>query len=404
MRVIIVGPPSHFPIGLKEFRAAYPDAEIILYHPQYEDLSKWVYGDLLLSLISDYGIVVVPSAYTNKDQCDHLIHVGVDWPWSEGSVNLRKYIKSDTRAPQVDVRAPQLDVRAPQVDVRAPQVDVRAPQVDVRAPQVDVRAPQVDVRAPQVDVRAPQLDIWKLQPDQPVEVWNPGNSISDFLSRKDPIVWDPIKEIQSAERLVPRNPWIVSVEPTSIERRTIKLICDVALQRRYTVPELNIEYYYQAYSWLCTFCQINKLMRLISTFDILMREDAPWSKIQYELTNKEDRAKLPLVKWIPKDRTYTTNGVRWLRDLKIGRVNQKIPLGISPKDERDILLTVASVTAIVLGIDNYYMIDKIHDSTSALNWLGKFCHENNIGENYDLLHRMIMAYASWKNIKKALRK
>jgi len=70
MKLIIIGPPTHFPIGLDEFYLCYPYSKIILYHPGYANLT-WD----LEKTISTYGLKVVPEKCPLSPECDLIIEV-----------------------------------------------------------------------------------------------------------------------------------------------------------------------------------------------------------------------------------------------------------------------------------------------------------------------------------------
>ena len=95
MRVIIIGPPSHFPKGIEDFFRVYPDGLIQLYHPDYATLTPEV-----REIVSKYKVIPVDTVRPKVVECDLLLEVldqskkenGV-WLMSDGPVDLRQCCK-----------------------------------------------------------------------------------------------------------------------------------------------------------------------------------------------------------------------------------------------------------------------------------------------------------------------
>lgn len=101
--VTIVGPPTHFPLGLGDFLRSFPKVEIALCHPDYNHLSKYFFGEMVEDIIldtpnlktlirgeppsADLTIIVTDENKTSYD--DKVIY----WPKEKGSVDLREFIK-----------------------------------------------------------------------------------------------------------------------------------------------------------------------------------------------------------------------------------------------------------------------------------------------------------------------
>lgn len=112
MKVILLVDPGHFPVGFQEFFQTYPKAQIEIYHSEYTNLSKFVYGDLIEDICAMYPLIRL----YNKDSpenltCDLYIEYvsGFQLTWSSdnpiprrikvpGSLNLRDFAGMDSRA------------------------------------------------------------------------------------------------------------------------------------------------------------------------------------------------------------------------------------------------------------------------------------------------------------------
>ena len=102
-RVVIIAPPSHFPVGLDEFLEEIPRSTIEIYHPHYAQLEKFFFGLYLKDLLLDYPRIVIHCESEPKNQaCDLYIEVGESpplnalekkfWPLSQGSVDLLEFL------------------------------------------------------------------------------------------------------------------------------------------------------------------------------------------------------------------------------------------------------------------------------------------------------------------------
>lgn len=90
-KLIILAPPSHFPIGLTEFIQTYPGAKIEIYHSDYHSPAKF------------RRISIFNQSEPSNKNCDLLIQVTesplqeetgfpvIVWPLSRGSLDLRHF-------------------------------------------------------------------------------------------------------------------------------------------------------------------------------------------------------------------------------------------------------------------------------------------------------------------------
>lgn len=111
-KVIILAPPTHFPVGFSEFIETYPEAQIEIYHPDYQDLGKYFFARLIKDLLLEFRQVSVIAQLEPLDSsCDLYLEVAeVDrppeeeqkfplniWPRSRGSLDLRCFLELSTR-------------------------------------------------------------------------------------------------------------------------------------------------------------------------------------------------------------------------------------------------------------------------------------------------------------------
>lgn len=101
--IAIVGPPTHFPLGLGDFLNSYPEVEITLCHPDYDHLSKYFFGQMVEDIIQntsnlkvwiheeppDADLTIVVTDGTKFSSNKKLIY----WPKENGSVDMRQFIK-----------------------------------------------------------------------------------------------------------------------------------------------------------------------------------------------------------------------------------------------------------------------------------------------------------------------
>jgi len=109
--VLILGPPSHFPVGLEKFQQANPGVVIRLCHPYYADLDKFFFGAWVKDVLDDDPCLKLSFLERPLVDADLVIAVLKDsesagelhfqyesvvvWPEKNGSVDLEKFIAVD---------------------------------------------------------------------------------------------------------------------------------------------------------------------------------------------------------------------------------------------------------------------------------------------------------------------
>lgn len=267
-RVIIIAPPTHFPVGLKEFFEEYPHAVIEIYHPEYADLRKYFFWGYLIDIIEEYDprlsihyeldpknyecdlyLEVAEVKTTPEKEKEFPVHI---WPLSQGSIDLQRFLRlpNEKKEELWEIQKQHYEV--------ARSLQPRLADADSQSSVSSIDSQQGE------------------HPSTDSPWWTP--------EQKKSSRWDTDEKEDSVFRnylVIPENlsGRVEQAHLNCVEEVIALLMGERPLSRK-RQGELKVKHQADALDWFHQFCEANKIPENAVWLRGLIEKEIPWPKIK----------------------------------------------------------------------------------------------------------------------------